>query len=359
MGKLNRLSQLFNLKPPPSPTTSQPSPLSTTPLVKTPQPWEGNLPCVFGPNDGCSLHNRPRAAIFFDPLLFPPSSGKPKPSGNHPPVPGPPPTPPPAIHSHLPQQPHLGCLTPLPRIHKSVPYAPAFYHVALVLDALRAGATPPLGILSCAASTGTNPRLAWSARACIAGLDIGMASSSLLLEYAVTFPLSADLGDWDPTMTHARTYRKEVLIGSGYRDFQLCPHMMLSFRSHWGAGRDGVRTAGVKFVYAVRREGESKGEWTSEGSNEGEEEMEGMCCGKCWTDGYLGFRMVSGGRVVVSVRVYKDLGQGVHPSDVKFVSVATGAEVERREADFGRMRRRFLEMDEEGTKGGEVEGGWI
>jgi hypothetical protein len=37
----------------------------------------------------------------------------------------------------------------------------------------------------------------------------------------VTFPLSADLGDWDPSLTHARTSRKEVLIGSEYRDFQL------------------------------------------------------------------------------------------------------------------------------------------
>ena len=69
--------------------------------------------------------------------------------------------------------------------------------------------------------------------------------------------------------------------------------------------------------------------------------------------------MVPGGKVVVSVRVYKDLGQGLHPSDVKFVSVATGAEVERREADFGRMRRQFLEMDEGGTQGDEGEGGWI
>src|SRR5438105_797501 len=78
---MGKLSQLFGIHKKVS-TDATSLPTLDTKLVFSPEPWQGNLPCVHGPSDGCNRHNPSREAIFFDPLLFPVYSPA-KPSGNH------------------------------------------------------------------------------------------------------------------------------------------------------------------------------------------------------------------------------------------------------------------------------------
>ena len=414
---MRKLSQLLGLgkKPSPSSSTAHPIPSLATELVPPPSPWQGNLPCVHGPNDGCNKHNPSRQAIFFDPLLLSSATDnnnnsrkKLKPSGNHPPDP----IPGDANYEYitteltiptLPQTHPSGCLTPLlPQVHKSVPYSLAFYHVHLAMSA--DAKLNPRRMLACAASTGRNPVLSWSIRPLVSpspspsgpspsssspspspsGMKEGGDKRTLLLEYSLAFSVQADLGSWDTT-AHGKAVAKEVLIGSGYRDFLPCAHVRVAFKSHRAEGRrDGVRLASVKYVIATTKmvggekqgeeqEQEVKGEWRSdfgvvggvgdtdtdigkkgggegeeeekEGeNNEGEKEGEVFCgCTRCYTDVYLRFR-TDGPAVLVGVQVYKDLGSGEHPADPKWLAlVRSGVDVcDRGEGDFGRMRRGFV-----------------
>jgi len=283
---MGKLSQLLGLgkKPSPSSSTAHPIPSLATELVPPPSPWQGNLPCVHGPNDGCNKHNPSRQAIFFDPLLLSSATDnnnnsrkKLKPSGNHPPDP----IPGDANYEYitteltiptLPQTHPSGCLTPLlPQVHKSVPYSLAFYHVHLAMSA--DAKLNPRRMLACAASTGRNPVLSWSIRPLVSpspspsgpspsssspspspsGMKEGGDKRTLLLEYSLAFSVQADLGSWDTT-AHGKAVAKEVLIGSGYRDFLPCAHVRVAFKSHRAEGRrDGVRLASVKYVIATTK----------------------------------------------------------------------------------------------------------
>ena len=350
---MGKLSQLLGLtKKAPSPSSPLPSPSSPLPL--TPEPWEGNLPCVFSSTDGCANHNPSGQTLFFDPLLFPASTTKLKPSGNHRDRPSgsaaaaaaakDAPVPRTGVVSSLPRDWDSGCLTALPRVHKSAAVNICFYHVHTLMAQVRCGTTSRLSRLTCSATTGTTPALSWAVRPLVVGPSAEEAT--LLLEYSLAFSVLADLGGWREGSA-GKAVAKEVLIGKGYREFNPCAHMRVGFRSHWGKGREGVRTAGVNFV--VEGEGEErKGEWRSGEVGEGEDgEVEGVSCGKCYTDVGLRFSLMGDGVVIVGVRVYKDLGRGAHPGEEKWLSLARGGEVtvQRGEEDFGRMERLFLERD--------------
>ncbi|KAK0631305.1 hypothetical protein B0T14DRAFT_501473 [Immersiella caudata] len=339
---MGKLSQLFGLRKK-EPESTSPLPNINTPLTLTPSPWEGNLPCVFSPTDGCSIHNPTGTTLFFDPLLFPPSE-KLKPSGNHRPSTKPLLTPNPTpLLTSLPRDLPFGCLTSLPRVHKSVPYNLTFYHLHFLTSALRAGTPPLLSKLTCSATTGRTPALSWAVRPVISGSTVEEAT--LLLEYFLAFCVKADLGSWTPQVTHGRAVAKEVLIGSGYREFTPCAHTKVAFKSHSGHGKDHVRTAGVTFVVTGSDGTERKGEWKSE--EEGE--VEGTSCAKCYTDVGLKFEMAGDGMVTVGMQIHKDLGRGEHPGEEKWLSLVRGEEftVQRQESDFGRMKRLCVDRDEE------------
>lgn len=87
---------------------------------------------------------------------------------------------------------------------------------------------------------------------------------------------------------------------------------------------------------------EKKGEWKSEEGTQ----PEGVCCARCWTDAYVRFEMDGVGIVTVEVSVYKDLGEGKHPAEEKWVSLARGAGGKMPEEDFGRMKRLFDAAEE-------------
>ncbi len=347
---MGKLSQLFGFhKKSPSDTKTQAIPSLSTPITKCVEPWQGNLPCVFGPTDGCNNHNGAHQNIFFDPLLFPDENpSKIKPSGNRHdknaatealasgerPM---------ELQSQLPRTLDSGCLATLPRIHKSVPFALSFYHVNAVTDQLRAGATPQLSRFCCSATTGSNPALSWNIIPVIAGPSLEEAS--FILAYEMAFTVEADLGSWNESTQHGRAIVKNMLIGSGYREFTPCRHMKLSFRSHRGEGKDHVRYAGVSFSRKMEGQAETKEEWRSE--NE-EKEIEPSVCTKCYTDLYLRFQL-KGNVVLVSIQVYKDLGQGMHPADGKWLAVARGVDLVRDSSDAGRMRQRVIEQFRDGA----------
>ncbi|KAK5653973.1 hypothetical protein OQA88_7649 [Cercophora sp. LCS_1] len=320
---MGKLSSLFGLKKA-TPETSLPS-LSDpiTPVA----PWQGNLPCVHGPSDGCTSHNPAGEALFFAPSLLP----NPKPTGIRP-VANPWPNTPPEIHSSLPQDPALGCLTLLPRVHPSVPYDFAFYHLNALTSSFHETGNAGLERIGCVASLGSNPKLTFIIRSAITRLEDEVR---LILKYELEFHIKADLGAWTPQTQHGRAVMKEILIGSGYRDFTPCKHTKISFKSHRGEGKNHVRTAGVSFVTKVAGD-EKKGEWKSDESGQ----VEGVCCGRCYTDSYIGFKETDG-LVTVTVNIYKDLGEGKHPAEEKWLAAARGVDLKRAEDDFGRMKRFF------------------
>ncbi|KAL2133279.1 hypothetical protein VTI74DRAFT_2622 [Chaetomium olivicolor] len=319
-------------------------PLAPTELTLLAEPWQGNLPCVHGPTDGCNQHNPRHHNVHFDPSLFGPDGSKIKPTGNL----LDPDTPTeytiPSISSHLPQSPALGCLITLPRIHKSLPHTLSFYHVHWLLSHRRNGTLDPahLSTLYCVANTGQNPILSWLVSPLIT------EDNTLLMEYTMVFALEADLGAWSPAPgCHGRAAAKHALIGSGYRDFSPCLHTHVSFTSHKGEGNRGVRSAGVSFTRKMCDGREVKEDWDSE--RDKERDIEPLCCGKCYTDTVIVCKLI-GSKTLVDVLVYKDLGKGKHPSDEKWLAAAKGAEVKREAADFLRMRRAYEAAHEESLK---------
>ncbi|KAK3987680.1 hypothetical protein QBC44DRAFT_399867 [Cladorrhinum sp. PSN332] len=329
------------------PSIAAPIPSLTDELVPPANPWKGNLPCVHGPTDGCNKHNPSHQPIHFDSTLFFDNESlkplTPKPAArqssssprHHPAEQA-------EISSNLPRDPTSGTLTTLPKIHKSLPYTLSFYH----LNSFSLSPSPSSNsdFLKCASTTGSNPNLSW---------DISpiLYNSTIPLRINLAFTLGADLGGWTPDPTaHARSIVKTGLIGSGYRDFNPCPHTHLKFTSHGGEGKNGVRSAGVHFTVTKSEGTEEKREWKSEGeklnseSKENEEkEVMLLGCEKCFTETRVicepvepGFQQ--DGKLVVSVRVYKDLGEGKSPGDEKWLALTRkGCQVERGSEDFGRL----------------------
>ncbi|KAK4172218.1 hypothetical protein QBC36DRAFT_338396 [Triangularia setosa] len=334
--KMDKLKSFFRhketaLSPPPS--LSQ-----EIVLLPTSEKWQGNLPCVHGPNDGCNNHNPGRNTIPFDPSLLP-NSTKTKPSGNKPPADPFPPTY--VFHqiwSTLPKSfdPSLGYLTTLPAIHKSLLLSISFYHLYELFEKRRNGTFNPandLGIFACAATTGSNPALSWVITPLIT------ARATLNLEFALAFLLETDLGGWTEETTHGRAIVKNGLIGSGYRDFKPCLHTHLKFTSIKGEGKNHMRYSAVNFITTDSDGVEKKHEWKSE--EQVENDIEGLFCGKCYTETVMRIRMIRE-KTLVSVQVYKDLGWGLHPGDGKWLSlVRSDVRVTRDKSDFLRIRKAF------------------
>lgn len=159
------------------------------------------------------------------------------------------------------------------------------------MSQLRGGVRPQLSRLACGGTTGAGTR--WVVTPVI-------SRGTLMLEYALVF--TVETGDWE---------------------VRACGHV-----------RVGVRGGKVRFERRVmgRRE-----EWYEA------REVEAMCCERCYTDAGLRVRTV-GNVVVLEVRINKDLGQGLHPDDPKWLAAAKGVDLKREATDFGRMRKRFQDL---------------
>ncbi|KAK4658262.1 hypothetical protein QC762_100540 [Podospora pseudocomata] len=339
---MNKLKSFFRHKE--SPLPPPPSLSQEITLLPDSETWQGNLPCVHGPNDGCNKHNPARNPILFDSSLLP-SGSKTKPSSNQPPT-----DPFPSsyafheIWSTLSKDPSLGCLTTLPPIHKSLPLSISFYHLYELLRKHRTNTLNPsedLGTLACAATTGSNPSLSWVLTPLIT------AQKTLYLEFALAFILQTDLGGWTEATTHGHAVVKNGLIGSGYRDFKPCLHTHIKFTSVKGEGKNHVRYSAVNFTTTDSEGAEKKHEWKSE---EEEKKIEGLFCGKCYTETVMRIRLI-GDKTLVSVQVYKDLGEGLHPGDGKWLSlVRPDVAIQRDKSDFMRIPKAFetvLEDDQD------------
>lgn len=76
-----------------------------------------------------------------------------------------------------------------------------------------------------------------------------------------------------------------------------------------------------------------------------------MPCDRCYTDTVIRCELI-GERVIVSVRVYKDCGEGKHPGDERWLSLCRkGCDVKRGEDDFGRMKKLFEGLEERNGNG--------
>ncbi|KAK0668221.1 hypothetical protein QBC41DRAFT_127281 [Cercophora samala] len=336
---MDKLRSFFRHKEtplPPPPSLSQ-----EITLLPDSEKWQGNLPCVHGPNDGCNKHNPARNPIPFDSSLLP-NGPKTKPSGNKPPT-----DPFPSsyafheIWSTLPKpsDPSQGYLTILPQIHKSLPLSISFYHLYELLKKHRNNTLHPsddLGVFACAAATGSNPSLSWTVTPLIT------AQKSLHLEFALAFILETDLGGWTEDTAHGRAIVKNGLIGSGYRDFKPCLHTHLKFTSVKGEGRNHVRYSAVNFTTVDADGREKKHEWKSE--EQEDEDIEGLFCKRCYTETVMRIRLI-GQKTLVNVQVYKDLGEGLHPGDQKWLSlVRPDITVARDTGDFMRIRKAFEDV---------------
>ncbi len=328
---MDKLKRIFHRQQP-----SEIQKLSLLPSEITPlkEPWQGNLPCVHGPVDGCNNHNPRHHPVHFDPSLFSPDSTKHKPTTNHFSAKTPEEYSIPSFPSTLPRSPDLYCLTTIPRIHKSLPYTLSYYHLHELLAHRRAGTLTHAhrSALRCVARTGQNPVLAWAVSPLVTH------DGNLLLELAMAFSVQADLGAWTPG-SRGRAVAKHALIGSGYRGFRPCLHTSLAFTSHRGEGRDGVRTAGVSFTRGEEDGREVKEEWDS--ARDAGKEIEPLCCSKCYTETMVSISL-AGDETLVRIQVYKDLGMGLHPGDGKWLALTKGLLVGRPKEDFLRMRSEYL-----------------
>ena len=81
---------------------------------------------------------------------------------------------------------------------------------------------------------------------------------------------------------------------------------------------------------------EVEGRWESETSVEGDGEA--VYCGKCFTETALTCKLVRS-KTLVSIQVYKDVGQGLRPADPKWQALVGAWKVKRDPADFLWTRR--------------------
>jgi hypothetical protein len=307
---------------------SEELPQSQTEIVEV-EPWQGILPCCRGREDGCTRHNPNHLQMYFDEALVPGV----RPSGNLKETDTPTPTEYsiPDIWSSLPREPDI--LATLPQVHKSLPWLLSFYQVNAIMDT-QPGSVTPLSKFHCSGLTGSNPTISWVVKPLI---DSG---GNVLLEYALAFTVEADLGNWTEEAPHAHASAKNCLTNSGYKNFDLCPHMRRAFKSHWGEGKNRARTAGVDFTLKNSKGKEVKGEWRSDK----ELALDPAYCTKCYTDSILKFALV-GNVVVISVLIHKDVGRGLYPPDSKWLAATKGVETKRDPNDFGRMQREFEEHE--------------
>ena len=92
---------------------------------------------------------------------------------------------------------------------------------------------------------------------------------------------------------------------------------------------------------------EVEGRWESETSVEGDGEA--VYCGKCFTETALTCKLARS-KTLVSIQVYKDVGQGLHPADPKWQALVGAWKVKRDPADFLWTRRETEAIHEQGRE---------
>jgi hypothetical protein len=320
------------------------------------EPWPGHLPCCHGPKDGCAAHNPNRDPIFWNSSL--PSPIKPVTDGflksffttkakhdtTQPELSS-------AITSLLPQTPST--LDPLPLIHTSVPYTLSLYHIHALLHGDNRSSTTNLQALTCHSTTTSSPHVTWR----ITPLH---TETSTLLAHTYTLPVSLPLGA-AATLADTSTYSHQKLpllspIHNTY-SFRVCPHATLQLKTLTVKVSKGVASVRVEYGVRTGLGQEIREEWRSEVVRQ---PGEAMACGMCFTDFGVGFELAKK-EVLVTVKVWKDLGVVDGMGGDKWEALRGGRAVKREEGDFGRVRRIYEEaldgnaVNGEGKDNGDVE----
>ncbi|KAI1392744.1 uncharacterized protein F4822DRAFT_425950 [Hypoxylon trugodes] len=276
------------------------------------QGWTGNLPCVYGPHNGCSHHN---------PLLLPIAYNQHIPSSKKRWIlercPGPPNMDDydevqqsERIWSRLP--PKLATVDPLDPIHPSIRYALAFYH----LDWIRRARYPQAQMerarsLAChAVVTGEGnrrPELAY-------WIDPYWQDGSVLLRQIVRLVI-------EPKKENRILGREYVMLQWpwGKWTFQTCPHHRHRFRMCEFQKTRGLVKATMSYKTKIRI---SSGVWagiqTNWRSTYGPSERT-WNCRDCCTDGLVTIDLVED-KIGVYLYTWKDLGKANDAYDNKWIA---------------------------------------
>ncbi|KAK4443645.1 hypothetical protein QBC34DRAFT_200954 [Podospora aff. communis PSN243] len=308
-------------------------------LLRLTQPWPGNLPCCRRPNDGCDAHNPSRLPIFWDNSLpATPDAVNPglwrtlvslfrvrrQDSSDAPP-------PQPLITCALPR--NSATCTPLPPIHRKIPYMLSFYHVfAAVNDEAERGPGSVLSLLSCRGTRrGLRPRT-WN-------ITPRVVDSHFLIEHDYRLPLAVEHPQRSSTRGY---YSKRPLMDRKFASFSPCPHCTWILRTvtekvNW----HGVRSVPVSYALHNVLGQQFRDEWRSDVGRQPTH----MSCGMCYTDFSMRFEEEGHNQPAIEVQfaAFKDLG-GVGSggaSGERWNAAAGSLTLQRPSSDRGRIRRTF------------------
>ncbi|KAI1636511.1 hypothetical protein F4809DRAFT_641479 [Biscogniauxia mediterranea] len=269
--------------------------------------WRGNLPCVHGPHEGCSAHNPGKVLISYNkrlpsdkkrPGFFEAVFGSRKTDNgvalakqeSEP------------IWSNL----HIDHSTvdPLDPVHESIPYALAWYHINWVHSS-----ESPLSMMSrvnalACRGTGTGrPGLKFT-------VEPFYYNNTFLLDQSIQFRLKMEKRD--------PVWRREcgpMRIFQGKKwHFQICPHMQHQFLKYAFEESRGLVQADV--MYCTSRS--SADTFTTWKSIYGPSWLF-WGCPRCCTDSDIKIELVED-EIIVSIRVYKNLGSGSSPFDKNWIA---------------------------------------
>ncbi|KAI1497074.1 hypothetical protein F5X99DRAFT_42952 [Biscogniauxia marginata] len=269
--------------------------------------WRGNLPCVHGPQEGCSAHNPGRVSIAYNRRL--PSDMKkpgfletifgPRKITNK--------------TKNIEQESeaiwcdlHINHSTvdPLEPVHESIAYALAWYHINWVQSPdSDLSVMSRTNALACSGTGAGRPDLNFT-------VEPFYFKKTFLLDQSIQFRLKMEKRDpvW------RREYEPMNLFQGKKWRFQICPHTQHQFVGCWFKETRGLVQADV--LYRTSRSNQHT--FTVWKSIYGPKWLF-WGCSKCCTDSDVNIEMVED-EIVVSIRMYKNLGPGSSPFDKNWIA---------------------------------------
>ncbi|KAI5920716.1 hypothetical protein F4810DRAFT_404646 [Camillea tinctor] len=276
-------------------------------LNANPNSWRGNLPCVRGHREGCFVHNPQNLVIHHnrrlpsekkDPGFFEVVFGSREKArkhytakqGSE------------LIQSNLPIT--HGTVDPLDPVHESVPYVLAWYH----LNWVRSSESPQtmlrrLNVLVCSGEGIRRPDIRYN-------VVPFYHNNKFLLDQSIQFRIK--MKERDPIWK----YEHGIMCFSKRKKwhFQICPHTEHQFLGYDFMEYRGLIEAGVRYNTSCA----SQDRITKWRSLYGPKWLS-WGCPKCCTDSDVKTELV-GDEIVVSIRIYKDLGSGSNPFDKRWLA---------------------------------------
>ncbi|KAI1484347.1 hypothetical protein F5X96DRAFT_664753 [Biscogniauxia mediterranea] len=290
----------------------------------TPGMWRGNLPCVHGPREGCCYHNPGKHLISYNkrlpsdkklPGFFEAVFGSRKTDNS-------------VVLAEQESEPiwcnlHIDHSTvdPLDPVHESIPYALAWYHINWV----HSSESPLLmmsrvNALACSGRGAGRPDLKFT-------VEPFYYNNTFLLYQSIQFRLKMEKRD--------PVWRRECRSMGAFQgkkwQFQICPHMQHQFLEYDFEESRGLVQADV--TYRISRSSADTDTTTTWKSIYGPSWLF-WGCPECCTDSDVKIKLVED-VIIVSIRVYKNLGSGSSPFDKNWIAaIRPGYRVHRTATDL-------------------------